>query len=113
MFGPDSGPAADRACEMLAFTLGPLSLDTIRVDSMFATAPADPAAVTVKDAVPTSRAPGVPESVPVFPSIDSQEGFLIKEYDRLLESDLKVVDASWKRYGSPTRAIGGNCELSG
>jgi hypothetical protein len=94
VFGPDNGLVAASDCEMFVVTRGASSLDTIKVDSMFATAPADPAAITVKDAVPTSRASGVPESVPVFPSIKSQEGFSIKEYSRLPESELNVVGAN-------------------
>jgi hypothetical protein len=98
---------------MFATTLGLSSFVTSSSDSMFATTPSCPVAVTVKEAEPTSRAPGVPDNVPVFPSIDSQAGLSFKEYEGLPESVLKVVDANWNKYGWPIRPIGGNCAFRG
>ena len=94
MVGPDNGPAADKTCEIFATTLGLSSFVTSSSDSIFATAPAWPAAVIVKEAEPTSRAPGVPDNAPVFSLTDSQAGLPFREYERLPESELKVVDAN-------------------
>jgi hypothetical protein len=80
---------------------------------MSATAPACSAAVMVKFTLPTSLARGVPDSVRLLSSSDSQGGLPIGEYCRLPDADEKVVGANWKLNGVPTRATGGCCMFSG
>lgn len=90
-----------------------MSLETINLESMLATAPAEPAAAIVKDASPTSFVRGIPDSIRLLLSSDSHEGPETKEYCNRSESLAKVVGANWNEKLESTRATGGNCELRG
>ena len=92
--GPEIWPAFDSTCVTFPCAFGPVSLETNNFESMLATTPADPAAAIVKETSPASSAPGVPESVRLLLSSDSQGGPETKEYCSLFESLWKVVGAN-------------------
>jgi hypothetical protein len=111
--GPESWPACESTSVMFTCALVPVSFATSSLDTMFATAPAEPAAAIVMKISPASFACGVPESVRLLLSSDSHEGPATREYCSLSESLWKVVGANWKENRSSTRATGGICALRG